>query len=135
MPPTSITKVTNIPPHTTYTINEKDMLYHRNQRTISNNLQVHGRQSPYSRQSRIQKLASYSIDDNDDLNSSYQTWLNENVIEIILHPGDVLVIPPFWIHEVEVLECSISLSIWWDCKELDIMDGTKNINRYNICYN
>ena len=32
-------------------------------------------------------------------------------------PGDVLVVPPYWWHQVETVEDSISLNVWTDTEE------------------
>ncbi|WP_126337457.1 cupin-like domain-containing protein [Legionella spiritensis] len=34
-------------------------------------------------------------------------------VEIILHPGDILYIPPFWWHQVYNLDLTISVNFWW----------------------
>ena len=34
-----------------------------------------------------------------------------NCVEVVLKPGDVMYIPPFWAHRVESLSFSVSLSI------------------------
>jgi hypothetical protein len=41
------------------------------------------------------------------------SWATEpQIVEIILSPGDILFIPPFWLHEVEFLLFSISFSLF-----------------------
>eukprot|EP01032_Pedospumella_encystans_P025325 gene25325-28630_t len=68
-------------------------------------LQVHGRMHPYACQS-----------------SEYIAQYNRDVIEIVLTPGDVLYIPPFWFHEVVAQTAALSVSLWWDAAQLDVMD-------------
>lgn len=39
-----------------------------------------------------------------------------------LYPGSVLYLPPLWVHDVEALDTSLSLSMWLDSEEWDVMD-------------
>jgi hypothetical protein len=38
--------------------------------------------------------------------------------DVVLAPGDVLYLPPYWFHYVTALDTSISLSLWLDAEEL-----------------
>jgi len=39
------------------------------------------------------------------------------VYTALLGPGDMLTIPPFWLHHVETLEESVSVNVWSDSPE------------------
>lgn len=39
--------------------------------------------------------------------------------EIVLKPGDTLYLPPFWFHQVETLEPSVSVNVWSNSKTLN----------------
>nr|WP_322661335.1 cupin-like domain-containing protein [Dendronalium sp. ChiSLP03b]MDZ8206595.1 cupin-like domain-containing protein [Dendronalium sp. ChiSLP03b] len=46
-------------------------------------------------------------------------------IEIILQPGEMLYIPPFWWHHVTAVDENISLSFWYDIKIQDFFQQKK----------
>jgi hypothetical protein len=110
---------------------------------------VHGRFHPHACQSRIRNVtegnvwhSDFRIDDALHLNnvanhpcsqpsstSIMQTGVSpessnvlNDVIEFTLEAGDVLFIPPFWIHETEAVTASASVSFWWDAPQLQVMD-------------
>ena len=37
-------------------------------------------------------------------------------------PGDMLVVPPYWFHHVETLEESVSVNVWSDAPEYQLMN-------------
>ena len=37
-------------------------------------------------------------------------------------PGDMLVVPPYWFHHVETLEESVSVNVWSDAPEYELMN-------------
>ncbi len=39
-----------------------------------------------------------------------------------VRPGDMLVVPPFWFHHVETLEESVSVNVWSDAPEYDLIN-------------
>jgi len=39
------------------------------------------------------------------------------VYTAVLGPGDMLTVPPFWLHHVETLEESVSVNVWSDSPE------------------
>lgn len=43
-------------------------------------------------------------------------------LEVVLQPGDLLYIPPLWFHEVESMEVSISVNVWTDSKQTEIVE-------------
>ena len=47
---------------------------------------------------------------------------------VILEPGDLLYMPPLWFHHVEALDVSISVNVWTDTKQTNIMEQVFNIN-------
>jgi len=47
----------------------------------------------------------------------------ESGIEIVVKPGDVLYLPPFWFHQVEALDTAISVNTWFDSPDVEIMDA------------
>lgn len=121
----------------------------------ANDLLMYGRHHPYSCQSRYEDLLTATrfkrkeLDVLLDVHSKYElisinsdsetcenmyttgsissgSYTAHDVLEVILHPGDVLFIPAFWFHEATALTCSMSVSYWWDSPVANIMDG-KNI--------
>jgi len=48
-----------------------------------------------------------------------------SVIEIVLKPGELLVIPPGWWHEVKSLDTSVSINIWTAEPKLDQSERAK----------
>ena len=40
-----------------------------------------------------------------------------SVYTAVLGPGDMLTVPPFWLHHVETLEESVSVNVWSDSPE------------------
>lgn len=44
-------------------------------------------------------------------------------IEVVVHPGDVLYLPPFWFHQVTSLETAISVNTWFVSPEIEAMDA------------
>lgn len=43
-------------------------------------------------------------------------------IEIVVNPGDVLYLPPFWFHQVESLDTAISINTWFNSPYVEKMD-------------
>ena len=43
-------------------------------------------------------------------------------VEVVLQPGDLLYMPPLWFHEVESMEVSISVNIWTDSKQTELVE-------------
>lgn len=41
------------------------------------------------------------------------------MIEIVLKPGEMLIIPPGWWHEVKSLDTSVSINIWTAAPDMD----------------
>src|SRR6185437_10083164 len=41
-------------------------------------------------------------------------WQGVEVIDAVLEPGDVLILPAGWLHHVEALSVSISVNVWSD---------------------
>jgi len=42
-------------------------------------------------------------------------------LEVVLEPGDLLYMPPLWFHEVESQSISISVNVWTDSSQTDLM--------------
>ena len=38
-------------------------------------------------------------------------------LTVVVEPGDVLIVPPFYVHRVETLDASINFNIWWEATE------------------
>ncbi|MEH2283667.1 MAG: cupin-like domain-containing protein [Nostoc sp.] len=53
-------------------------------------------------------------------------------IEVILQPGEILYIPPFWWHHVTAVDENISLSFWYDVK---IQEFLKQKNILSVFFN
>ena len=45
-----------------------------------------------------------------------------DALEVILEPGDLLYMPPLWFHEVESLGVSISVNVWTDSQQSELME-------------
>ncbi len=43
-------------------------------------------------------------------------------VEVVLEPGDLLYIPPLWFHHVESMNLSISVNVWTDSTQTEIME-------------
>ena len=43
-------------------------------------------------------------------------------VEVVLGPGDLLYIPPLWFHEVESLSVSISVNVWTDSQQTELVE-------------
>ena len=43
-------------------------------------------------------------------------------VEVILQPGDLLYMPPLWFHQVESMEVSISVNVWTDSKQTELVE-------------
>ncbi|MEH2290140.1 cupin-like domain-containing protein [Nostoc sp.] len=52
----------------------------------------------------------------------------EERIEVILQPGEILYIPPFWWHHVTAVNENISLSFWYDIKIQDFFRQKKMLS-------
>lgn len=44
----------------------------------------------------------------------------------VLHPGDLLYVPPLWFHHVEAIDVSMSVNVWTDTQQTVIMDQVFN---------
>mmetsp|Transcript_34957 Transcript_34957/g.65240 ORF Transcript_34957/g.65240 Transcript_34957/m.65240 type:complete len:525 (+) Transcript_34957:111-1685(+) len=42
-------------------------------------------------------------------------------VDVLLQPGELLFIPPFWLHETEALSSSVSINVWTDIPSSDIL--------------
>ena len=43
-------------------------------------------------------------------------------VEVVLEPGDLLYMPPLWFHHVESLDVSISVNVWTDSQQTEVME-------------
>lgn len=58
----------------------------------------------------------------DDINlESFPNFPWKEKIEVVLQPGEILYIPPFWWHHVTAIDENISLSFWYDIKIKDFV--------------
>eukprot|EP00029_Vermamoeba_vermiformis_P005465 TRINITY_DN1907_c0_g1_i1.p1 TRINITY_DN1907_c0_g1~~TRINITY_DN1907_c0_g1_i1.p1 ORF type:complete len:541 (+),score=140.45 TRINITY_DN1907_c0_g1_i1:113-1735(+) len=64
---------------------------------------------PYARQSQVNL-------ETPDL-TAFPNITKARAVEAILEPGDVLYLPPYWIHHVTALNLSISINVWSDAEE------------------
>ncbi len=53
-------------------------------------------------------------------------------IEVVLQPGEILYIPPFWWHHVTAVDENISLSFWYDIK---LQDFFRQKNMLKVFFN
>ncbi|XP_062517999.1 HSPB1-associated protein 1-like [Corticium candelabrum] len=70
---------------------------------------------PYYRQSQVNVSG-------DGANSNMQALTRRQ--EVVLYPGDTLYIPPYWFHQVESEEVTISVNIWSPSGEHAAMETT-----------
>ena len=43
-------------------------------------------------------------------------------VEVVLEPGDLLYMPPLWFHHVESMSVSISVNVWTDSKQTELVE-------------
>lgn len=43
-------------------------------------------------------------------------------VEVLLEPGDLLYMPPLWFHHVESMSVSISVNVWTDSKQTELVE-------------
>jgi hypothetical protein len=51
--------------------------------------------------------------------------ISKESLYVDLSPGDLLYIPPFWLHEVVSLEVSVSVNVWTDIPETQLLDSVQ----------
>lgn len=84
------------------------------------NLYVYPKTHPRNRQSQVNLDASIDGDvARDTLHTHpairhFPDLLKAKGIEVILNPGDTMYLPPFWFHQVESLDDSISINTWYN---------------------
>lgn len=49
------------------------------------------------------------------------------IYEVTLNPGDVLYLPPFWLHRVTSLDVSISVNAWCPCPEFGLINRVTDV--------
>jgi hypothetical protein len=103
---------------------------------------LQGRYHPFACQSRFEDPASCTVIerssfllnrqehapdielDPQTMEGSYSEYCrNLKTLDVVLQPMQILYIPPFWFHDAQALECSISVSLWWDTGLEKIMTG------------
>ena len=47
---------------------------------------------------------------------------NVEALEVVLEPGDLLYLPPLWFHEVESMSVSISVNVWTDSHQTELVE-------------
>lgn len=52
----------------------------------------------------------------------YDRAIAERTIVAALHPGDVLYLPPYWLHRVQAVDVSVSYNAWCDSYEYALME-------------
>jgi hypothetical protein len=81
-------------------------------------LYVYPKTHPSSRQSQV------NIDEPDTRRfPKLEQFGLESGLELVVHPGDVLYLPPFWFHQVESLESAISVNTWFISPDVEMMDA------------
>ena len=43
-------------------------------------------------------------------------------VEVVLEPGDLLYMPPLWFHQVESMSVSISVNVWTDSRQTELVE-------------
>lgn len=66
---------------------------------------------PFPALSRFSNFSRVHIEKPDFL--EFPKFQRASPLEIILEPGEMLYIPPFWWHQVRSLDMAISLTFWW----------------------
>eukprot|EP01095_Lingulamoeba_sp_RSL-Kostka_P015516 TRINITY_DN7165_c0_g1_i1.p1 TRINITY_DN7165_c0_g1~~TRINITY_DN7165_c0_g1_i1.p1 ORF type:complete len:493 (-),score=75.06 TRINITY_DN7165_c0_g1_i1:12-1490(-) len=56
------------------------------------------------------------------IDRKYKNYKKSKFIEIVVNEGQILYIPPLYLHHVESLENSISIAMWSLCYETDLMN-------------
>jgi ribosomal protein L16 Arg81 hydroxylase len=74
------------------------------------NLYVYPKTHARNRQSQVDLRAEIP----DLPNNPFAHALNATGLEILLNPGDVMYLPPFWFHQVESVDDTISLNTWYN---------------------
>eukprot|EP01112_Ceratiomyxa_fruticulosa_P011645 TRINITY_DN3178_c0_g1_i1.p1 TRINITY_DN3178_c0_g1~~TRINITY_DN3178_c0_g1_i1.p1 ORF type:complete len:217 (+),score=50.42 TRINITY_DN3178_c0_g1_i1:681-1331(+) len=78
-------------------------------------LQLYPRLHPFYRQSQL------------NFSSNSNSWLNDHprpqAYEVILSPGDLLYLPPYYFHHVIAVDLSISINVWSDSEDFTIIDS------------
>ena len=75
-------------------------------------LKLYPKLHPRNGQSQINFTAPQADLFPEFLTSASQDLLQKHVRVADLEPGDVLILPPYWLHYVTALEASISVSLW-----------------------
>ena len=65
--------------------------------------------------------AQVNATDSDDVRR-FKLIRNVEALKITLRPGDLLYIPPLWFHEVESLSVSISVNVWTDSQQTELVE-------------
>jgi ribosomal protein L16 Arg81 hydroxylase len=73
------------------------------------NLYMYPMLHPYARQSQVNLETPDLV--------TFPNVPKARAIEAILEPGDVLYLPPYWLHHVTALDLSISVNVWSDSEE------------------
>ncbi|XP_064405829.1 HSPB1-associated protein 1-like isoform X2 [Halichondria panicea] len=55
-------------------------------------------------------------------NKKFPLFKSARPVVAEVRPGDMLVVPPFWFHHVETLEESVSVNVWSDAPEYDLIN-------------
>jgi hypothetical protein len=80
-------------------------------------LYVYPKTNPSSRQAQV------NINEPDLTRFPRLAEAIEKGIEVIVSPGDVLYLPPFWFHQVESLDTAISVNTWFASPDVELMDA------------
>lgn len=66
--------------------------------------------------------AQVNLSDFESASGDYPLVERVEAFEAYLEPGDLLYVPPLWFHHVESLDVSISVNVWTDSQQTELME-------------
>ena len=66
--------------------------------------------------------AQVNVSNREESHQLYPLVRSVEAVEVILEPGDLLYMPPLWFHHVESMEVSISVNVWTDSKQTELVE-------------
>ena len=66
--------------------------------------------------------AQVNMSERSEVEELYPLVGSVEAIEVTLEPGDLLYMPPLWFHQVESMDTSISVNVWTDSKQTEMVE-------------